>query len=119
MTLKYFKLSEFDCAHTGKNEMDKQFLHLLDYCREECGFPFLITSGYRDKTHPIEVSKTVTGTHNQGIAADIACYGSDKRYKIVYKALELGFTGIGVAKTFIHLDTRKSTPAIWTYNDSD
>jgi len=27
----------------------------------------------------------------------------------------LGFTGIGVAKTFVHVDTRATTPAVWSY----
>ena len=34
---------------------------------------------------------------------------------IVKEALKLGFTGIGVAKTFIHVDIRKTTPVVWTY----
>ena len=119
MTLKYFMLSEFDCRFTGKNEMDEHFLRLLDQCREECGFPFFITSGYRDKTHPKESAKTTTGKHTLGIAADIACSSAEHQYKILHKAFELGFTGIGIAKTFIHLDTRMTTPVIWTYNDSD
>jgi hypothetical protein len=27
----------------------------------------------------------------------------------------LGFNGIGVAKTFVHVDTRPSTLVMWTY----
>jgi len=27
----------------------------------------------------------------------------------------MGFTGIGVASDFIHVDTRGSAPVIWTY----
>jgi hypothetical protein len=34
---------------------------------------------------------------------------------IVSKALEHGFKGIGVAKSFVHLDTRDSEPVMWTY----
>ena len=51
-------IREFDCTHTGKNEMDDAFLAKLDQLREECGFPFRITSGYRDETHPNEVVKS-------------------------------------------------------------
>jgi hypothetical protein len=30
-------------------------------------------------------------------------------------ALKLGFNGIGVAKTFVHVDIRETTPVIWAY----
>ena len=57
ITVKYFKREEFNCTHTNKNEMDDAFLEKLDQLREACGFPFVITSGYRDSTHPNEVNK--------------------------------------------------------------
>jgi hypothetical protein len=37
------------------------------------------------------------------------------RLKIVTKAIELGFTGIGIADDFVHVDTRGTTPVMWTY----
>ena len=43
----------------------------VDELRDRCGFPFVITSGYRSPQHPIEAKKDVPGTHAQGIAADI------------------------------------------------
>ncbi len=63
--MKHFRLEEFNCTHTNKNEMDTAFLAKLDELREICGFPFRITSGYRDATHPSEVVKAApgTGTH--------------------------------------------------------
>ena len=113
--MKYFKLEEFNCTHTNKNEMDDEFLEKLDKLRELCGFPFKITSGYRDETHPNEVKKEVPGTHNQGIAADIAVSNGTERMTIVKMAVVLKFNGIGVAKTFVHVDTRTTTPVLWTY----
>jgi uncharacterized protein YcbK (DUF882 family) len=113
--MKHFKLEEFNCTHTGKNEMDSVFLEAIDELRERCGFPFTITSGYRDITHPVEAKKAVGGTHTQGIAADIAVRSGAEKYTIVKHAMELGFTGIGVANTFVHVDTRTTTPVIWTY----
>ena len=112
---KYFTWSEFDCKHTGKNEMSPDFIHKLDDLREACGFPFVITSGYRDRTHPVESAKSKPGTHNRGIAADIAINSGAGRFILVQKALALGFTGIGVGKTFVHVDTRDSTPVMWVY----
>ena len=78
-------------------------------------FPFIITSGYRSLTHPIEAKKDVPGTHAQGIAADIKVNNAAERYTIIKNALELGFTGLGVASTFIHVDTRGSAPVLWLY----
>ena len=55
--MKYFRLEEFNCTHTNKNQMDHEFLVKLDELRERVGFPFIITSGYRDATHPAEARK--------------------------------------------------------------
>lgn len=113
--MKYFKIEEFDCQHTGNNRMDPAFLEYLDALRLLCGFPFVITSGYRDPTHPIEQAKPKLGTHAQGIACDIKIDSATKRYTLINNALLSGFRGIGVDKEFIHLDMRKTTPVIWTY----
>ena len=96
--------------------MDHDFIHRLDELRERCGFPFRITSGYRDATHPSEARKSQPGTHNQGIAADIAVSNGFERMNIVHEALKLNFAGIGVAKGFVHIDDRKTTPVMWTYS---
>jgi uncharacterized protein YcbK (DUF882 family) len=96
--------------------MDSEFLEKLDSLREICGFPFRITSGYRDASHPSEVVKAApgTGTHCQGIAADIAVSNGVERMNIVHEALKMGFS-IGIARTFIHVDARTTTPVLWTY----
>ena len=113
---KFFKINDFDCQETGNNEMDVQFIKKLDQLREACGFPFYITSGYRDpEGHSIEKAKQNPGTHAQGIAADIAVQGGIQRMEIVKHAAALGFTGIGVAKGFIHVDIRTTTPVLWCY----
>ena len=114
--MKYFSLDEFKCSHSGENQIVPEFVEKLDHLREECGFPFVITSGYRCHWHPVEMKKERPGMHTKGIAADIKISNGFQRYLLIKKALEHGFTGIGVAKTFIHLDTRMDTPVIWTYS---
>jgi zinc D-Ala-D-Ala carboxypeptidase len=118
--LDYFAKSEFDCRYTGENEMQDAFLLKLDALRARCDFPFAITSGYRDLSHPSERDKVkATGTHPQGIAADIKVVDGIQRFKIISEAIKMGFTGIGVAKTFVHLDTRVldvgEEPVMWNY----
>ena len=95
--------------------MNPEFLELIDELRHRCAFPFVITSGYRSPNHPIEAAKSVPGTHANGIAADIKIEDGNTRFKILKQAMALGFTGIGIAPNFIHVDIRETTPVIWTY----
>ncbi len=112
---KYFSIEEFDCQETGENQMSEDFIHKLDELREKCGFAFTITSGYRSTSHSIESKKSRPGRHTEGIACDIKVSNGFERMNIVHEALKMGFGGIGVARTFIHVDTRTSTPVMWTY----
>ena len=95
--------------------MNEDFLIKLDDLRHECGFPFIITSGYRDKTHSIEARKAKAGTHARGIASDIRINNGNEAYQIIKHAQSMGFNGIGVAKSFIHVDIRQGMPVIWCY----
>tara|TARA_R110000751_G_scaffold167354_2_gene273246 strand:- start:964 stop:1314 length:351 start_codon:yes stop_codon:yes gene_type:complete len=116
MKLKFFTIDEFDCQETGENNMEPEFLAKVDALRGACRFPFIVTSGFRHPTkHPIEKAKSIPGTHAQGIACDIRVTTGPERYTLVSEALNLGFTGIGVAKGFIHVDTRGTTPVVWLY----
>tara|TARA_B110000259_G_scaffold24323_1_gene24939 strand:+ start:114 stop:494 length:381 start_codon:yes stop_codon:yes gene_type:complete len=118
--LTYFSRSEFSCQYTGENKIEDSLLLKVDELRERCGFPFIITSGYRSLAHPIErAKKTNTGTHAQGIAADIKVIDGVQRFKIVEEAIKMGFTGIGVASNFVHVDIRSldtnESPVMWCY----
>jgi len=115
-----FSEREFMCSHTGKCEMDAGFMEKLQQLREKYNKPMTVTSGYRHPSHPVEAAKEKAGIHTLGIAADIACNGSEA-YHILQLALQMGFTGIGVAqkghKRFLHLDTYTKPPRsnIWSY----
>lgn len=109
-----FKEEEFRCSETGENEMQARFLEMLQVLRTKYGKPMTITSGYRSPNHSIEKRKVRPGTHSQGVAADIYCTGLDK-YRLVKLAFELGFTGIGIDKSFVHLDVSRERCAIWSY----
>lgn len=115
-----FSKGEFDCSHTGENAMQPEFMTKLQALRTLYGKPMVVNSGYRSVDHPLEAKKAVKGTHTKGIAADIACNGQEA-YKIVHLAMNLGFTGIGVAQKgdlrFVHLDTWEEYPRpnMWSY----
>ena len=116
----YFTKAEFDCKHTGKNEMQPEFMAKLQLLREKYGRPMIVTSGYRHWTHPVEARKGhTTGEHTRGTCADIACTSGAERYKIIQLALDLGFPRIGIAKNFIHLGIGGAglpSPTIWDYS---
>lgn len=96
--------------------MDWDFMLRLDELRHRCKFPFRITSGYRHPTHPVEAQKrTRSGQHTFGVAADIRCIDAVQRYRIIKEATAMNFTGIGVAKSFVHVDDRTTTPTSWSY----
>tara|TARA_R110002051_G_scaffold301571_1_gene369486 strand:+ start:242 stop:616 length:375 start_codon:yes stop_codon:yes gene_type:complete len=117
--LDYFTREEFACQYTGENEISDRLLLRLDLLRARCGFPFIITSGYRSEDHPIEAKKEKAGTHAQGIAADIKVRDGVQRFRIVQEAISLGFSGIGVAHSFVHVDIRdldgNEAPVMWAY----
>ena len=117
--MKYFKLSEFDSPDlVGSGEaMDKKFLSRLDQARSLANVPFKITSGVRTEAHNRKVGGVSNSSHLLGYAADIACTDSVKRHKIITSLLKAGFTRIGIAKTFIHVDNDPNKPAnvTWVY----
>lgn len=99
-----FNKSEFDCKHTGLNEMKPEFMDKLQKLRTIYGKSMRITSGYRHPTHPVEARKTHSnGEHTQGMCCDVYCVDGASRFLLIKLALELGFTRIGIAKNFVHL----------------
>lgn len=115
MEYLYFKTEDFDCQETGENAVNPALIRRLDELRSAVGRPLYVTSGYRSPRHSIEAKKSKPGTHAQGIACDIAVANGVERRQLVKQAFYLNFTGIGVAKTFVHVDIRKTEPVLWVY----
>lgn len=124
MEYQYFSLSEFDSPDlegSGEN-MNQDFVQMLDYARAKAGIPFKITSGFRTREHNSYLiangyKASPNSSHKLGIAADIAATSSKQRYAIITALLAVGFTRIGVGSNFIHVDMDESKPQnrIWTY----
>jgi len=72
-----FRPEEFRCRHTGRLRMDPGFMERLQRLRSAYGRSMVITSGYRDPTHPAEAAKTSSGAHTLGRACDVAVHGRD------------------------------------------
>lgn len=92
---KYFTEEELLCQHCNAKGIDSNFMQKIDQLREDLGFPFPVTSGYRCPKHPIEARKSSPGAHTTGRAIDIGVRG-ERAYRLIQKALEHGFSGIGV-----------------------
>lgn len=99
----------------GTFGIQPDFVRHLDLLREACNRPLTVTSGYRHPTHSVEAKKNEPGRHTMGDAADIAVVGGFERGQIVAEAIRLGFKGIGVARTFVHVDRRSGRLTMWTY----
>jgi len=99
-----------------ENNMNKDFLFVLDEARDFAGIPFIINSAYRSPDHPLSI-KNPSSSHIKGLAVDIKATDSVTRFKIVKALIDVGFTRIGIADTFIHvdLDLDKTQNVIWTY----
>ena len=95
---------EFNCPCCGKNEMNQLFIDTLRASREYSNTPFVINSGYRCEKHNKKIGGVSSSTHIVGSAADIHCTESRQRALILCGLLEAGFSRIGIAKTFIHVD---------------
>ena len=94
------------CSCCDAYGMDDGFLLLLDNIREDVGEPLTITSGYRCADYNDRISSTGReGPHTSGQAVDIACNNSALRMKIVSAALGQKVGRIGIAKSFVHIDS--------------
>lgn len=106
---KYFKEIE--------ENMNADFLNKLDEAREIANIPFIINSAYRSPEHNAKIGGKPNSSHIKGLAVDISVTNSRQRFIVLNALLNVGFTRIGIADTFLHvdLDSEKSKDVIWTY----
>lgn len=122
-----FTWLDLACKHTGKeNPNIAEFTLLMDKVqslRVWAGVPFYVNSGYRHPTHPIESRKVAKGkpAGMHAFAAIDFRVSTKDCHRILGRAFEVGFTGIGVNLTgssesrFIHLDMRNTGSRVWSY----
>ena len=125
-TVKHFRRDEFRCRCCGDERMQDDFVRKLDDLRERCGFPFIVSSGYRCAEHNQRVSSTgPAGPHTTGRAVDVLLHGQEAFRVLTQCVLGGWMTGIGLHQRgshelrFVHLDdlTRPGhpRPTVWTY----
>ena len=109
-----FTDDELKCQCCGDLRFDHAFRIKLNVARRIAGIPFVVSSGYRCPTHN-EAVGSKTQNHEKGLAVDIKCLDSARRFKIVKALIEVNVLGIGIYEDFIHGDINRVTPRIWLY----
>ena len=114
-----FTPDEFKCSCCGVLDIHSDILDLLQTARGILG-AIQITSAYRCPSHNASVSSTgENGPHTTGKAVDIHVSNSQHRKQLVdYFTPKV--TGLGIAKTFIHIDILTTDevphrPNCWMY----
>lgn len=109
-----FKSSEFSChckfPECVEQRISSDLINRLEKIRTELGQPIHITSGYRCTKYQKVVADSGAQTakgksqHELGNAADIAPQDGDCKKALV--VANKYFIFIGIANSFLHLDTR-------------
>ena len=117
---KNFKFDEFKCSCCGRVDINYEMLDLLQTAREELNESITINSGYRCPSHNASVSSTGESGPHTRTAVDIHVSNSQHRKRLIdYFAPKV--SGLGIAKTFIHIDLLKPEdgfevrPNCWLY----
>ncbi len=100
----------------GEYWHDPSFLDGLEIVRARIGRPLIINSGHRCDLWNAAIGGAPLSRHKQ-IAVDIALAGHDW-IELRDAARGAGFTGLGLARTFLHMD-RRSRAAHWYYKGSE
>ena len=114
----YFSRHEFVCkCGCGFFIKDVLLIQRLERIREFLGMPVVIKSGCRCKPWNTFVRGNRASEHMDGQAADIKISNSHERDRVVKFAHDVGFRRVGVANTFVHVDTDiyKPQDVLWLY----
>ena len=99
-----FKPEEFECSHCQELKIHSSIVDLIQKAREDLGVPLSITSAYRCQDHNNSISTTgFNGPHTTGKAVDISVKDSQHRKQLITYFAPI-VTGLGIAKSFIHVD---------------
>ena len=115
-----FRSEEFacrcgSCSASEDPPMQVAFVMKLQKMRNLYGKPIRITSGFRCAAHNRNVRGNPSSHHLEGNASDLFALSASEKFWLLKYAIEVGFSGIGVGRDFIHVDDREGAPVVWTY----
>lgn len=121
--IKYFNKSEFKCrcGECDGGIMNKDLIYKLEDLRKQIRRPIVVTSGFRCTDYNRKIGGSRSSKHLTGRAVDfsIAGFNSSEKYNVIKEIMDIGFNGIGIGKTFIHVDTRPHEKKLWDYYGTD
>lgn len=106
---KNFNLQEFECTHPNHRHVriDDELVEKLQQLRDRLGVPLVITSAYRCPERNKQVGGADNSQHLYGKAVDISLHTIPLQIEEIKRiARQIGFTGVGLYNSFIHLDVR-------------
>lgn len=112
---KNFSRDEFkcQCGHCDKDTVDSELIDVLQDLRDEFLRPIKINSGHRCQDHNRSIGGAKDSMHLEGRASDIKVEYINPKQAYIYLTNKYPDKyGIGLYKTFIHIDTRPN-PARW------
>ena len=104
----HFKVKEFAC-HDGTDTVfvSDKLVGVLEQIRTHFAKGVYVHSGYRTEAHNKSNGGSTYSQHKYGMAADISIVGVDPKTIAAYAEKLLPNTGgIGIYKTFCHVDVR-------------
>ena len=106
---KNFSLHEFQCTGSGQEHnhvmLDETLLAKLQELRDRINLPIIVNSAFRCPVRNRQVGGASKSQHLYGTAVDIRVNGMTPR-QLAQHAEAIGFGGIGVYRTFVHVDVR-------------
>lgn len=94
---------------------EQEFMNRVQLLRDMINRPLTVNSAVRCGFHNRAIGGAQNSLHLTGNAIDLRVSNGAEAYQIAELAFRLGFTGIGISDTFVHIDTRQTTPAMWRY----
>jgi uncharacterized protein YcbK (DUF882 family) len=108
---KNFNLQEFECTHPDHRHIrvDDELVEKLQQLRDRLNVPLVINSAYRCPERNKQVGGADNSQHLYGKAADISLHTIPLQIEEIKRiARQIGFTGVGLYNSFIHLDVREN-----------
>lgn len=117
---KNFMVSEFACNGDDSVILNYVLINKIQELRKILGCPVIINSGYRTPEYNKKVGGSSISQHMLGKAVDISTRNLDIDDETLIRICKnLGFTGIGIYDTWIHVDVRDNPDAMgYTYWDN-
>ncbi len=114
---KNFTWSEFtcNCGKEHEHKISGNLVEMLQELRDSIGCAIHVNSAYRCKEHNETVGGKPNSQHVEGTAADIEV-PQMTLVTVALHAAKIGFIGIGLYDTFLHLDVRENKElTVWDH----